>query len=141
MQSFSINPKLLLFLALPLAGTLYYGVDYLNGGIERVTTEEAQSCVAQIGTIAETEWDANLTNRGGGDVVYAKVREGSADRTVAVMVLDGGDDAPTKGWDDGGNPPEYHTLIGNSAVVWYGDPQPPGLGQLGDCLQEEKKDA
>jgi hypothetical protein len=136
-----VRPKLLIVVGLFAAGGIAYGADYLVGGIERITEAEAEICVKQIATVTGVETDVNLTNRGGGDVVYAKVVNQGATAPIAVMVIDGGDDAPTKGWEDGAAPNESHALVGNTAILWWDDPQPPGLGQLADCLHAEQKDA
>ena len=130
-RSWPISPRLLIIVGVFAAGGIAYGADYLVGGIERITETEAEACVKQIATVTGVETDVTLTNRAGGDVIYTKVENQGSTAPIAVMVIDGGDDAPTKGWEDGAAPNESHAIVGNSAILWWNDPQPLGLGQLG----------
>ena len=140
----AINPKLLAFcgvLAVGAAiGGVQYGLDYLNGGIERVTTPEATACLAQSGASnVQTETNINLTNQRGGDLLQGVLPNGTSDGVVLGAVVSGGKNAPTSGWTDA-DPTTRINTIANAVVSWR-EPAPAGLATLVECLREEQEDA
>ena len=112
---------------------------HVHGGIERITTTEATSCLVQSGAAdLKTQTDVTLTNRRSGDTVDGLVRDRRGTKEVLVAVIDGGDDAPQKGWDD--DPTARHQTLANTVVFWWGT-EPAALSPLVDCLNVERADA
>jgi hypothetical protein len=126
-----------IFPVLLLIGGATYAVDYLNGGIERITTQEAMSCLRQAGATEVRIEEAGVvaTTKGRtADVVVGDVEQGDYMVPITVAVLED-DNLPSGDYSSDGFADEEIT---NAIISW--DAKATRPSPVLTCLESERLD-